>query len=219
MNELELVTKLQAAFPDDQIQQRGRGRAGGDILHEVRVRTGDGSASAGVIVYECKDTQAWSNGFLEQARKEGLTHKTPYLVIISRAFPRNEKILCVRDGVVVVHPSRAVDLAHVMRRMVAEVYRASLTAAGQVAKSAELYEYLSSTEFRQSFDALSGSSECLAELLGKEKKWHEQTWAKRQAIYDDIGRKTASVDTRIRTIIEKQPAARNDKVVKLRQAS
>ena len=207
MNEELLLAQLQAAFPDDRIERVGRGRTGGDILHEVRVSSGDGPVAAGLVVYECKDTQRWSNGFLDQARKEGRTHKTPYLVIVTGAFPRGEKMLCVKDGVVVVHPTRLLDLARVMRRMVEEVHRAALTSEGQDTKSAELCAYLSSVEFRQAFDALAGSSEKLVGLLGKERTWHERDWGRRQTIYEDVGRKTAAIDTRIRTIIEKTAVA------------
>jgi hypothetical protein len=215
LNEERLLQELRAAFPDDQIERPGRGRAGGDILHEVRVASGARLGKAGLIVYECKDTQAWSNGFIDQACKEGETHGTPYLVIISRAFPRNEKTLFVRNGVAVVDPARAIDLARIMRRMVAEVHRATLTADGQQAKSAELCAYLGSTEFRRAFDAVAGSSDELAGLLGKERKWHEQSWAKRQSIYTDIGSKTAAIDAHIRTIIEKRSPSKSAKVVRL----
>ena len=111
LNEERLLLELRSAFPEDRIERSGRGRAGGDILHEVRVMSGAALVKAGLIVYECKDTQAWSNGFLEQAHKEGETHGTPYLVVVSRAFPRNEKTLFVKNGIAVVDPARAVDLS------------------------------------------------------------------------------------------------------------
>lgn len=209
-NEETLLTDLQAAFPDDHIERLGRGRAGGDLLHEIRVRSGDGPVVAGLIVYECKDTLRWSNSFLEQARQEGRRHQTPYLVIVTRAFRRGEKPLTVKDGIVVVHPTRLIDLALVMRRMVVEVHRAGLTAGGQAAKNAELCEYLSSTEFRQAFGSLEESSNKLAGLLVKERTWHERDWAKRQTIYEDVSRKTAAIDMRIRTIIEKLPQAASE---------
>jgi hypothetical protein len=219
LHEEQLLLELRAAFPDDQIERLGRGRAGGDLLHEVRAASGSRLEKAGLIVYECKDTQTWSNGFIEQARKEGETHKTPYLVIISRAFPRNQKTLFVKNGVAVVDPARAVDLARIMRRMVEEVHRASLTGEGQAAKSAELCEYLGSSDFRRTFDAVAGSSDVLNELLSKERKSHEQTWTKRQTIYNEIGSKTAAIDARIRMIIEKEAPSKGGKVVKLRHTS
>jgi hypothetical protein len=204
LNENELFSALQDAFPDDRIDRVARGRAGGDILHRVCVRTGDGLQEAGLIVYECKDTARWSNSFIDQALQEAVTHETQYVVIITRAFPRGEQTLLLRKGVVVVHPNRVIDLARIMRRLVEEVYRATLTSEGDVAKTAELYRYLDSTEFRQSFDALADDSDALLALLGKERKWHEQTWSKRQAMYNEISGKTASIETRIRTIVERR---------------
>ncbi len=170
VNELTLVAELQAAFPDDRIERTGRGRAGGDILHHVCVPAGDRLREAGLIVYECKDTKSWSNAFLDQARREGETHGTRYLVIVTRAFPRGEKILAVRNGVVVVHPTRVVDMARIMRRMVEEVDRVGMTANGQEAKTAALYEYLTSLEFRQAFGAVAADADVLAGLLGKERE-------------------------------------------------
>jgi hypothetical protein len=219
LNEENLLQELRTAFPDDHIERRGRGKSGGDILHQVRARTGDGPVDAGLIVYECKDTLAWSNRFLDQARREGATHKTPYLVIITRAFPRNEKTLCVRDGVVIVHPSRAIELAHIMRRMVQEIHRVALTAEGKALKDAELYAYLTSADFRQAFDGLATSSDKLADLLVKERRWHEQSWARRQAIHNELSSKTTAIDTHIRAIVEKQEAPGTRRAARLREVA
>lgn len=206
-NEQQLVAELKAAFPDDRIERHPRGHTGADILHEVCIRRDSGLESTGTIVYECKDTLRWSNDFVTQARRSGATHHSPYLVVITRAFPRNEKWICVRDGVVIVHPSRLVHVAHVLRRMVEEVYRAGLTAEGQTMKTQELYGYLSSDEFREAVEALGADADTLDDLLSKERKWHEGQWAKRQRLYTDVAAQTSAVDARIRAIIER-PAER-----------
>jgi hypothetical protein len=217
-NEQQLILLLKEAFPDDKIERVKRAHTGADLIQDVMVRTADGLVPAGRVIYECKDTLHWNNTFIEQTKRAGQTHRTPYLIIISRAFPRNEKTLCVRDGVVIVHPSRVVDLAKIMRRMVEEVNRASLTAEGEVAKSEELYQYLSSTEFRQVFDSIGECADHLTELLTKERKWHENTWVKRQTAYNELTSKTSAIDARVRTIIEKPKSLTGDldKVVQLR---
>ena len=98
-------------------------------------------------------------------------------------------MLCVRDGVVVVHPARLLNLARVMRRMVEEVHRAALTSEGQDAKGAELCAFLSSVEFRQAFDALavrsdssracSARSERGTSVTGRGDRRSTRTWAER----------------------------------------
>ena len=158
MNEELLLAQLQAAFPDDRIERVGRGRTGGDILHEIRVVRGRPcwwrcTSRTSARTHSVGRTASWSR------RERRRTHQTPYLVIVTGAFPRGEKMLCVRDGVVVVHPARLLNLARVMRRMVEEVHRAALTSEGQDAKGAELCAFLSSVEFRQAFDAPAGSSD------------------------------------------------------------
>jgi hypothetical protein len=202
-NEQELILFLKAEFPNDHIERQKRSHAGADILHEVCCETDGGSSRAGLIIYECKDTLNWSNSFLEQAKKARLTHRTPFVIVISRCFPRNQKTLFVQDDIIVVAPQRVLDIARVVRRMVVEIHRASLTQEDQATKSGELYDYLASTEFRQTFDAVAGCSDQLIELLGSERKWHERTWAKRQSAYNDIAQKTSAIDGRIRAIIER----------------
>lgn len=214
MNEEDLVARLRVAFPEDRIERQGRGRAGSDILHEIRYTVGDRTEVASRIVCECKDTLQWNNGFVEQAKKARVTHRTPHVVIVSRAFPRSEKMLCVREEVPIVAPARLVDLARVLHGMVIELHRAGLTKEGQAAKTQELYQYLSGDEFRQAFDIVVDASKELSELLNKERSAHERTWSKRQQIYNELGGKAAAIDGRLRTIIERSDGKRG-KVVAL----
>jgi hypothetical protein len=218
MNEDELLAQMQAAFPNDRIERLGRGRAGSDLLHEVRYESGDKTVVGGLIVWECKDTQAWSNGFLEQAKKQRRTHKTPHVVIVSHAFPRGDKELCVRKGVPVVAPARMVAFAQVLRELVVDLNRSGASRDGQAAKTAELYAYLGSGEFRQSFDQLAKSADELTTLLGKERTSHERTWAKRQQLYNELASHTAQIDARLRTIIERSGGGKKAKVVRLERA-
>lgn len=219
MNEEDLVARLRVEFPEDRIERRGRGRAGSDLLHEIRYTVGHRTEVAGLVVYECKDTQQWNNDFVGQAKKARVTHRTPHVVIVSRAFPRNERTLCVRDDVPIVAPARLVDLARVLRGMVIELHRAGLTNESQAAKTQELYQYLSGDEFRQAFDTLVDASKELGDLLIKERSSHERTWSKRQQIYNEIGGKTASIDGRIRSIVERSGRVRGKVVALPRDAA
>jgi hypothetical protein len=60
----------------------------------------------------------------------------------------------VRDDVAVVGPEHVVYLAHVLRQMVIEAHRAGLAGRGKAAKTARLYEYLASDDFREHFGAV-----------------------------------------------------------------
>jgi hypothetical protein len=98
--------------------------------------------------------------------------------------------------------------------MIIELHRAGLTNDSQAAKTQELYRYLSGDEFRQAFDVVLEAADELRGLLSKEQRWHEGNWAKRQQIYAEVGGKAASIDGRIRAIIERSSASKG-KVVTL----
>lgn len=211
-SEDDLVRELKQAFPDDQIEKRGKG---GDVLHEVCYRAGNERVRAGLIVYECKDTVTWNKSFVAQAREAAEMHHTPYAIVVSKAFPPKQKTLFVMDDVVVVHPGRVIDLVRVVRRMVVEVHRAGLSAEGQAHKTMLLHRYLTSEEFRQNFDGVIDVGERLKELLQRERKAHQDTWGKREEFYNELADRMNTIDQRIRSIIERAVSNKKAKVVRL----
>jgi hypothetical protein len=201
-NEEEIYSQLQRAFPDDEIRKTRRGQRGADIFQEVRLRTGSGAVRAGTIVYECKDTLTWNNAFIAQLQRAAVENKTPYVVLISRCFPRNQKNLFVKDGVIVVDPGRAVALAGIVRRMVIETHRSGLVTSSQAEKTKALYRYISSTEFNQAFACLATASDRLSNLLGKERSAHHRVWAEREHVYGEVSEKVVQIDARFKMILE-----------------
>jgi hypothetical protein len=166
-------------------------------------------------VYECKDTLRWSNDFILQAKKAGKTHGTSYLVLVSRAFPRGQKNLFVRDGVIVVHPALLSHAAHVVRRMVAEVHRTGLGAEGRVRKTEELFSYLTGEKFRQEVGSITNATEMLRNMLEDERGSRRRTWANREAAYNEIRETLSTIDEEIRVIVERPIRSRKAKVVSI----
>ena len=155
-----------------------------------------------MIIYECKDTLQWSNSFVAQIKAQAKLHGTPYAVLVSRCFPRNQKTLAIIDDIVVVDPGRVVALAGVMRRMVIESYRASAISGSQVEKTAELFRYISSTEFCQAFETLTESVDTLDDLLTRERTSHQKLWTERGRLYTNISDTVVQIDARFKCILE-----------------
>jgi hypothetical protein len=198
-HEVDVLGALTSAFPVDELKRRGKAC---DILHTVYYNGGRDKQRAGLIVYECKDTLQWRKDFITQIKRAGQRHKTRHLVVVSKAFPRRERWMCIRDGVVVVHPAYAVYVAEIVRRIIIEGHRAGLSAEGQAGKTARLYEYLASDDFRQTFDSIVDVGDTLSGMLKDERSSHERTWTRREQAYGELARKTAAIDESIRTIIE-----------------
>lgn len=205
--EADLVRALQQHFPEDDVQQVGRGRRGADVLQVVRYKVGDGFVQAGLIVYECKDTQTWQNAFLEQVQGAKTLHGASFAVLVSKAFPRAQRELCWREGVVIVHPARAIHLVQVLRRMIILISRAGLSKEDQAHKVKELYEYLRSERFKQTLAAICATAADLGASLRDETQWHERTWARREKAYRLLSRTATQIDESIAQIVER-PARR-----------
>ena len=177
LNEADIAEELIEAFPDDKITREGKG---GDIVQTVRHRRGKRLEPAGVILYECKDTKRWSNSFVNQIKADGRARRTPYLLLVSRTLPAKEKDTCVRDDVIVADPIHVRHLAWILRRMVIETHRATLAGHDRADKTARLYEYLRSEEFREHLSPVVAAGTHLSEMLQAERKHHERDWNLRQ---------------------------------------
>ena len=143
--ELDLVAELNRAFPKDRIERIGRGKKGADIIQHVF----DGANTVGRIVYENKNVTNWSQTFIVQADKYCVQYETPYIMIVSRAFPKKEKDFCVLHEIPIVRASMAVALARVMREGIIAIGRLRLTGAGRDRKAHELLQYLVSDKFER----------------------------------------------------------------------
>jgi hypothetical protein len=201
-NEEEILAQLSRAFPDDDIKRTRRGQRGADIFQRVRVRTDGDLIEAGLIIYECKDTLHWNNSFISQMKAQAKLHRTPYAILVSRCFPRGKKNLAVINDIVVVEPARSVALADIMRRMVIETYRSGIVTGSRVEKTAELFRFVSSTEFRQKFDSLAEANDALQASLTRERQSHQKVWTERERFYHAMGESIIEIDTQFKAILE-----------------
>ena len=203
LHEADIFNRLVEAFPEDETERNG---IGGDIVEVVRYSNKHDLEPAGTILYECKNTLRWNNSFLDQIKKDGKAHRTHFLLLVTRALPRGEKGMCVRDGVLVADADHAVHVARILRQMVIETHRAGLSGKDRAGKTARLYDYLTGDEFREEFASVVAASEKLNGMLEKERSAHERLWAKRKQAYDELGRNSLAIDEAIRFIVEAAPA-------------
>jgi len=201
-NEEAILAQLSRAFPDDDIKRTRRGQRGADIFQHVRVRTDGDFIEAGLIIYECKDTLHWNNSFITQMKAQAKLHRTPYAILVSRCFPRGSQNLAVINDIVVIEPARSVALAEVMRRMVIETYRSGAVTGSRAEKTAELFRFVSSMEFRQKFDSLSEANDALQASLTRERQSHQRVWTERERLYHAMGDATIEIDSRFKAILE-----------------
>ena len=86
VQELELESVLRVKFPFDSIEPVPKGECGGDVLQ--RVVSANGQAG-GTILWECKRTKNWSDGWLAKLREDQRTAKAKISVLVSEVLPKS----------------------------------------------------------------------------------------------------------------------------------
>lgn len=194
--EVDLLTRLKEAFPGDRIDRIGRGIKGADIIHHIL----DEGKEIGRIVYESKDTVSWQNSFVVQAKRYQTQYDTPNIIIVTRAFPKKKKGLCIVNRIPVVSPSTAVSLADIIRNGVIEIARLRLTQAARDSKVHELFDYIVSDRFRTRFGDIADAVTDMRQHQQKEKDWHEREWENESKLHEKLDKSRREIDSQLKSI-------------------
>jgi hypothetical protein len=176
--ELELENLLRGKFPLDLIEPVAKGETGGDIVQTINARAG---ASAGVILWELKNTKTWSDTWLPKLRDNKRAANADVALIISTALPKAVETFDLIDGVYVAHPRCAVPVALTLRQGLLEIANVRTAQQGQQSKADQVYNYLTGSRFKQRIEAVVERFRDMREDIDKERKFMTKAWAKREA--------------------------------------
>jgi hypothetical protein len=207
--EADLFAELKVAFPNDRIERVGRGMKGGDIIHRVM----DRGSEIGKIVYESKNVQCWQNAFVAKARACQAQYETPYVIIVSRVFPRDSRGLCIKKNIPVVEPRLAVDLARIIRDGICEIASMRVTGTMRNEKAQRLFDYIISKEFATRFRQIQDSIDELKEQQQKEQDWHQNHWDKERDLLERVDNARRQVSSRLTSITHDGRSAKKFRVV------
>jgi hypothetical protein len=176
VQELELENLLRAKFPYDTIEPVPKGEFGGDTLQRVVSPSG---LVSGTILWECKRTKNWSNGWLAKLRDDQRSAKAEISVLVSHALPEGVETFDVIEGVWIAHPRVVVPIATVLRNTLLQVNAARIINEGQQTKAEMVYQYLTGSRFKQRVEAIVEAFSTMQDDLDKERKVIMRQWAKR----------------------------------------
>jgi hypothetical protein len=199
MSEEDLTRILKDAFPDDKISRVAKGEEGGDVKHEVMYK----GIGCGLIVYESKNVKTWSNSFLARAKDYKTIYNTPYVVLVSISFPAKENHFCIKESIIVVHPSIVVYVAAIIRQSILQLHRASLSLEEKETKMHEIYSYLAGDEFKVRLGEIFGSVKDLKKFQSEEKTRHNKLWSEQEQRFNLIQQSAFKIQSRLSKIIER----------------
>lgn len=183
MRQLALEARLKTAFPTDRVSPVEKGRPGADALHEVM---GTNGTPAGAILWECKQTKEWSNGWLAKVKHDMRAANATLCVIATATLPKGVENFALIDRVFVVAFRSVLPLAHLLRQVLIDIalIRASAKHDDDTAK--KLFSYVTGEQFFHRLSAVLEGCIALQSDLDADKRATSRRWARNQKDIDAV---------------------------------
>lgn len=175
--ELDLESRLVAQFPHDDIEPIAKGQRGADLLHRVQTNTGHG---CGAILWEAKRAKNWSSNWLAKLKEDQRDAKAEVAVLVSQTLPQEVRGFGLVDGVWVCSFESMIPLAVALRQGLVNAAMVRLSEAGRQGKMEQLYQFLTSVEFRQQVEGVVEAFKTMREDLEAERRALQKHWARRE---------------------------------------
>ncbi len=192
--EKEVQKMLSDAFPTDKIQSTGKM---GDVIQFVVFN----DENVGSVLYECKRTEKYNNGFVKEIKGHQDVARADYAVIVTHAQKENKSKFFIDDEVIVIDPLGLLDLAFLLRNILIDIHRMKLTKEQTDQKGREILRYMQTGEFKKNMVDNLEKVRAAYNLLIKEVNSHKRDWEDRLKIYSAIHQNTQNVRRAIGKII------------------
>lgn len=181
--EEELERVLGDNFRTDEIKPISSGVAGADVLQKVHT---SGGISCGSILFESKNAKNWSNGWISKLKKDMLEEKADIGVLVTTVLPEGIDAFGIIDKIFVVHYRLVIPVATMLRNQLLEISLTKSFNVGKNEKMEALYNYLTSTEFRQRIESIGGAFKDMMDDLQREKRAMIKQWSKREKQIEQV---------------------------------
>ncbi len=175
--EIDLEERLQEQFPSDRIEAVANGQRGADLLQRVLTNAG---LHCGSILWEAKRARNWGREWIAKFKEDQRDAKADVAVIVSQVLPPEVRGFGFIEGVWVCDPATVVPLALALRWGLVTAAVARQAEVGRQGKMEQLYQFLTSVEFRQRIEGVVEAFKSLREDLEAEKRALQKHWARRE---------------------------------------
>ncbi|MCY3718634.1 MAG: DUF2130 domain-containing protein [Anaerolineaceae bacterium] len=174
--EVWLKQQLQAAFPQDSIDDVKKGQRGADLVQQVV----DSRGRCGAIVWESKNTKAWNADWIEKLREDVSREGADLGVIVSVALPQGVRSFDRIDGVWVCNVDCAPALGGVLRQQLVAIAGHKRAMTGREGKMESVYAYLVGEQFRDRVERIVSTWEALRNQVDAEERAMQRQWKERR---------------------------------------
>lgn len=187
--ELDLEKQLAVSFPEDEILPVPKGVSGGDVLQKVRNKLG---REAGTIIWEAKRAK-WQAPWLAKLKQDMREANASEAILVVENLPEKLQNSGLVNGVWVTSYRDALTVATTIRLLLMKVAAAKSAAENKDEKLEDLYQYITSDNFRHKIESQLESFIQLKTDLEAEKRSMEKNWSKRETQLARLEKNTSNL--------------------------
>jgi hypothetical protein len=177
VQELALEEMLRTHFPFDMISGVGKGVKGADCIQTIRNNFGQ---ECGKIIYESKRTNAFANDWIEKLKADMRSQSADVAVIVTQAMPKDFNHFGEKDGIWICSFTDVKAVAHMLRDGIIKIYNATKSQDNKGDKMHLLYDYLTSREFAEQWQAIREGFMSMKLSIQRERDAMEKLWKARE---------------------------------------
>jgi hypothetical protein len=198
--ELVIEQLLQELHPTDSIKEVKKGANGADCIQIVRTQSG---LEAGSILYESKRTKNWSDSFITKLKQDNLNTKADIMVIVTKTMPSGVTgKYALIDQVWVTTLENLKDLSLLLRYGLLKTHAVLITQTNKKDKMSLLYDYLTSEDFRATFESILEGFKNLQDSHFDEQRKMQLLWKRRAKHLEQVLNSTIEFYGSIKSISE-----------------
>lgn len=177
VQELALEEMLKAAFPFDVITEVGKGVRGADCIQTVRNNFGQ---ECGKIIFESKRTKDFAGDWIEKLKADMRSQGADVAVIVTQALPKDMDSFGEKSGVWICSFAEVRPIVQMLRDGIIKISTALKSQENRGDKMHLLYDYLTSREFAEQWQAIREGFMSMKLSIQKERDAMEKLWKQRE---------------------------------------
>jgi len=177
VQELAIEQYLSQNFKYDEILEVGKGDMGADSIQIVHTMH---RQNCGTIYYESKRTKTFKEDWIAKFKNDIQSRGADIGVLVTAVYPKDMNRMGLRDGVYICTYEEFKALSFILRENIIRLSEVKELQENRHEKSALLYNFLTSTEFRFQLETIVNSFVEMQKDLESEKRAMNKLWKKRE---------------------------------------
>ena len=177
VQELAIEEYLKENFKFDEIQEVGKGDMGADSIQIINTMH---RLNCGTIYYESKRTKTFKEEWIDKFKNDIQSKGADIGVLVTAVYPKGMERMGLKNGIYICTFEEFKALSHILRESIIKISETKDQQENRHEKSARLYNYLTSTEFRFQFETIVQAFVEMKKDLDSEKRAMNKIWKKRE---------------------------------------